>query len=75
MDDGSSVAGLRAELALLEAQEGQLSAKRYHLHNQLDLDYGSEATREREREISAERRRLHLRIHALRELVSTLESL
>jgi chromosome segregation ATPase len=74
MEDGS-VAGLRAELALLEAQEAQLSAKRYHLHNQIDLDYGSESTREREREISAERRQLHLRIDTLRELLSTLEPL
>lgn len=74
MDD-VSVQGVRAELALLEAQEAQFSAKRGHLHNQIDLGYGSETTRARDREISDERRRLHRRIDELRELLAKLEPL
>ena len=69
-----NVQGLRAELALLEAQEAQFSIKRSHLHNQLDFGYSSETTRAREREISDERRRLHRRIEELRETLATYES-
>ena len=69
----TNVAGLRVELALLEAQEAQCSAKRHHLHNQIDFGYASEATSVREREISDERRQLHRRIDALREILTTLE--
>ena len=71
--EGTNVAGLRAELALLEAQEAQFSAKRHHLHNQIDFGYASEATLAREREISDERRQLHRRIDELREILATLE--
>jgi len=67
--DGISVQGLRAELALLEAQETLVSAKRRHLHNQIDLGYGGDEARIREREISAERQQLHRRIDELRELL------
>jgi hypothetical protein len=69
--DTTSVQGLRAELALLEAQETLVSAKRRHLHNQIDLGYGGEEARAREREISRERRKLHHRIDELRELLGT----
>jgi septal ring factor EnvC (AmiA/AmiB activator) len=58
---------LRAELARLEAEAAQLSATRDRLHHQIDFGYGNETTREREREVSDERRRLHERIDALRE--------
>jgi hypothetical protein len=58
---------LRGELAQLEAEAAQLSAARHRLHQQIDFGYGSETTREREREVSDERRRLHERIDVLRE--------
>ena len=63
MED-ANIAGLRAELALLEAQEAQLSAKLRHLHNQ---------SWERQRTLSDQRQRLWQRIAALRELLSTQE--
>jgi hypothetical protein len=66
--------GLRAELALLEAQEELFSARRRHLHNHIDFGYASDESRAREREISAERRRLHRRINELRELLSAMET-
>jgi hypothetical protein len=58
---------LRGELAQLEAEAAQLSAVRHRLHQQIDFGYGGETAREREREVSDERRRLHERIDALRE--------
>jgi hypothetical protein len=73
MED-TSVDGLRAELALLEAQEAQLSTKRQHLHNQIDLGYGAETARVREQEISEQRQQLHRRIDELRALLDTPES-
>lgn len=66
--------GLRAELALLEAQEELFSAKRRHLHNQIDFGYATEDSRAREREVSAERQRLHRRIDELRQLLSATET-
>jgi hypothetical protein len=62
--------GLRAELALLEAQEELFSAKRRNLHNRIDFGYATEDSRAREREISAERQQLHRRIDELRELLA-----
>ena len=62
---------LRKELAALEAQEPLISAKRRHLHQQIDFGFASEETRAREREISQERRELHARIDALRERLGT----
>jgi hypothetical protein len=67
--EGANVQGLRAELALLEAQDALVTAKRRHLHNQIDLGYSGEDARAHEREISDERRRLHRRIDELRELL------
>jgi hypothetical protein len=72
MED-ATVEGLRAELALLEAQEALLSAQRGHLHNQIDFGYASDATRTHEREISDKRRQLHRRIEELREPLHTPE--
>lgn len=71
--DEASLDGLRAELALLEAQEELFSAKRRHLHNQIDFGYATEATRARERELSDERQRLHRRIDELRKLLGARE--
>ena len=72
MED-KNVGGLRAELALLEAQEEQLSAKRRHLHNQIDFGHGGEEAKAREREISDERQRLHRRIDEVRQLLKAPE--
>jgi hypothetical protein len=60
---------LRKELANLEAAEALISAKRRHLHQQIDFGFASEETRALERELSDERRRLHRQIDALRELL------
>jgi hypothetical protein len=73
MDD-KSLDELREELASLEAAEALISAKRRHLHQQIDFGFASEETRAREREISDERRQLHRRIDALRELLGTGQS-
>ena len=69
-----NVQGLRAELALLEGQEAQLSTRRSHLHNQLDFGYASETTRAREGAVSDERRQLHRRIDELRQTLAAHES-
>lgn len=71
--DEADLGGLRAELALLEAQEQLLSAKRRHLHNQIDFGYATDDSRAREREISAVRQRLHRRIEEIRELLRATE--
>jgi hypothetical protein len=60
---------VRAELARLEAEESRLSAVRDRLHNQIDFGFETQTTREREREVSDERRQLHQRIASLRELL------
>ena len=65
----ASLNEFRAELAQLEAEEKLLSAKRRHLHQQIDFGFASEETRDLEREISDERRRVHRRIDSLRELL------
>jgi uncharacterized protein YlxW (UPF0749 family) len=65
--------GLRAELARLEAEEQRLSAERKSLHNKIDFGYGTEATREREREVSDERHELHRRIDSLRKQLGSAE--
>jgi chromosome segregation ATPase len=69
-----SLDDLRRELALLEAEEAQVSAKRRHLQHQIDFGFESSTTREREREISDERLELHRRIEALRERLRTSQS-
>jgi len=69
----ASLNDFRAELAQLEAEEKLLSAKRRHLHQQIDFGFASAETRGLEREISDERRRLHRRIDSLRELLGMQE--
>ena len=58
---------IRAELAVLEAEEARVSAERRRLHQQIDHGFASETTRVRERELSARRRELHERIDEIRE--------
>ena len=58
---------LRSELSKLEAEEARLSATRGRLQHQIDFGFASATTREREREVSDERRALHRRIESLRE--------
>ncbi len=65
-----SIEDLRAELAQLEVREALVSAKRRHLHQQIDYGYASEATGAHEHEISYERRQLRQRIDALRKTLS-----
>ena len=60
---------LREELARLEAEETLLSGQRRRLFDQIDHGFASDATRAREREVSAERRQLHQRIDSLRSLL------
>jgi chromosome segregation ATPase len=67
--DEASLDELREELARLEAAEAQISARRRFLHQQIDFGFASDSTREREREVSDERRELHRRIDALRDLL------
>jgi chromosome segregation ATPase len=57
---------LRAELASLQAEEARLSATRERLQHQIDFGFASGTSREREREVSDQRRELHARIDALR---------
>ena len=68
-DREASVEELRSELAELEAEEARLSAMRRHLQHQIDFGFGTESTREREREVSDERREVHRRIDSLKELL------
>jgi hypothetical protein len=64
---------LRAELAGLEAKAAQLSQARGHLHRQIDFGFETSTSREREREVSDERRELHERINSIRELIQARE--
>lgn len=63
----TSVDELHVELAKLEAAGARLSAERNRLQDQIDFGFGTETTREREREVSDERQQVHQRIDALRE--------
>jgi uncharacterized coiled-coil DUF342 family protein len=62
-----SIDDLRTELAELEARAARLSQMRNHLHHQIDFGFETATTREREREISAERIEVHQRIDSLKE--------
>jgi chromosome segregation ATPase len=64
-----SLDDLRGELAHLEAEEARLSAVRRHLQRQIDFGFETATARDREREVSDERRELHRRIDALKELL------
>jgi hypothetical protein len=63
----TSLEDLFAELSQMEAAEVLLSAERNRLQDKIDFGFGTEATREREREVSDQRRELHQRIDAVRE--------
>lgn len=63
----TSVEEIHVELAKMEAAEARLSAERNRLQDQIDFGFGTETTREREREVSDERQQVHQRIDALRE--------
>ena len=69
--ENPSIDELRGELASLEAKATRLSLMRNHLHHQIDFGFETSTTRDREREVSDERRHLHGRIEALRELLRT----
>ena len=51
----------------MEAAAARLSAERNRLQDKIDFGFGTDGTREREREVSDERREVHQRIDALRE--------
>lgn len=68
--DEASLDDLRKELAVLQAEEEQLSAERDRLHHQIDFAFESGTTREREREVSAARRELHQRIDLVQKILS-----
>jgi hypothetical protein len=72
--ESASIDELRGELAVLEAKAARLSARRGHLHHQIDFGFESSTTREREREVSDERNELHRQIDSLRELLRGRES-
>jgi hypothetical protein len=63
----TSLDDLFAELADMQAAEARLSAERNRLQDKIDFGFGTESTREREREVSDKRRELHQRIDAVRE--------
>ena len=63
----TTVEELHVQLAKLEAAEARLSAERSRLQDQIDFGFGTDTTRDREREVSNERRQLHERIDALRQ--------
>ncbi len=69
--ENPTVEELRGELAVLEAEAARLSLMRGHLQHQIDFGFETSSTREREREVSDERRELHGRIDSLRELLRT----
>lgn len=70
----SSLDDLRRELAGLEADEARVSALRGRLQHQIDFGFETTSTRDRERDVSAERLELHRRIDALKERLRTLQS-
>ena len=67
--ENPSIDELRGELAALEAEATRLSQMRIHLHHQIDFGFETATTRDREREVSDERRELHRRIDSLREFL------
>ncbi len=72
--ESPSVDDLRVELAALEAKAAQLSQMRNHLQHQIDFGFETSSTREREREVSDERRELHRRIDSLKTTLRASES-
>jgi hypothetical protein len=72
--ENPSTDDLRGELAALEAKAAQLSAMRNQLHNRIDLGFATATTRDREREVSDERKELFVQIDALKEDLRLRES-
>jgi hypothetical protein len=69
-----SIDDLRGELAVLEAKAARLSQMRSHLHHQIDFGFESSTSREREREVSDERKELHEQIDSLKQRLRERES-
>ncbi len=69
--DETAIGELQNELARLEVEAARLSAERDRLHRQIDFGFETAATREREREVSDERRQLHEGIDALKTQLHT----
>jgi hypothetical protein len=69
-----SIDDLRSELAGLEAEAARLSQVRSHLHHQIDFGFETGTTREREREVSAERNELHRQIDLLKATIRKRET-
>ncbi len=69
-----SIDDLRGELAALEAKAALLSKKRRQLHHQIDFGFERATTREREREVSAERNELHKQIDSLKDALRAHEN-
>jgi len=69
-----SIDDLRGELAVLEARAVRLSQMRSHLQRQIDFGFETSTTREREREVSDERKELHERIDTIKEALRERES-
>jgi hypothetical protein len=65
---------LRGQLAVLEARAARLSQMRSHLHRQIDFGFESSTTREREREVSDERKEIHEQIDSLKKRLRERES-
>jgi predicted translin family RNA/ssDNA-binding protein len=72
--ENPSLDELRDEIAELEGQAARLSARRGQLHHRIDFGFETSTTREREREISDERKELHERIDSLKEALRLRES-
>jgi hypothetical protein len=70
----TSIDDLRGELAALEAKAAQLSLMRNHLQHQIDFGFETSSTREREREVSDQRKELYQRIDSLKETLRASES-
>ena len=68
-----SIEDLRGELAALEARAVQLSQMRSRLHHQIDFGFESSTSREREREVSDERRDLYQQIDSIKETIRARE--
>ena len=72
--ESPSIDDLRGELAVLEAKAARLSRKRDHLQHQIDFGFETASTREREREVSDERKELFQRLDSLREALRASEN-
>ena len=68
-----SIDELRAELAGLEEKAARLSQVRSHLHHQIDFGFETSTSREREREVSDERRDLYQQIDSIKETIRARE--